>query len=189
MKEVFGDNSEIVLSEEEKEGLIIDKVAEVLSDNHPERVSWIKENIESIREAIKDGKHDTLVYPASGTDGLRTMFAYDVKHLITIDNNEYFIGETEKLLDKIGIKYKVEYNEKEKIKNIYLQIGEEKRIITEYYKNAKEVDLKKILPNGKADIYHEYYSMNSTGLREESYSLVEENGFFVLMKQDFLVKK
>lgn len=187
-KEIDIEGSENISNKGEREQLIV-KIAEVLSCGHPERISWIKENIESIREATKDGKHDTLVYPASGLDGLRTMFAYDVKHLITIDNDERLIGETEKLLDETGVKYRVKYNEKEKVKNVYLGTGKEERIITEYYRNAKEVDFKKILPNGKADIYHEYASMNSTRLREESYAVVEKDGYLCFNESGFFGEK
>lgn len=48
------------------------------------------EHVLSVKRAVGRGRHETLVYPASGNDVLRVLFAYNIGSGLFIDESDYF---------------------------------------------------------------------------------------------------
>lgn len=118
-----------------------------------QKLSWVEQNITSIQEVVKNGKHNTFMYPASGSDVLRPMVAYDADQLIAIDTNEDVVPQIFNDLTSAGILYEV--SEIDAItKQIEINFGGRKRSITIIGSDARVVMNGM---NGKTvDILHVY---------------------------------
>src|SRR3989338_10975333 len=79
---------------------IIIEVTKLISgiDASESKLEWVKQNIQSIHEGVKTGRHDTVYYPASGRDILRPLVAYDANKLILIDSDSTRVGEAQRQL-------------------------------------------------------------------------------------------
>lgn len=161
------------------------------------RINWVKKNIESIQAAVQKGKHKSGYYPASGYDGLRVLVAYDLERLVTSDSDRNLIGQTEEMLRLLGIEPKtndISFNDKGEAtaREVAFELFGQQRTITEFYADAKGVDLKSVrgFEDGKADILHVYLATGADefegqGLNENNYGLVKEGGFFCFEENPF----
>ncbi|MDP4009530.1 MAG: hypothetical protein Q8P53_00945 [Candidatus Shapirobacteria bacterium] len=130
-------NKETVLSDLQ---LVVDLVAG--KDVDVEKKDWVAQNISSIREATKNGRHSTIYYPASGEDMLRVLYAYDADHLIAVDPDEQWAGNLEEKLQSVGIQTKTEIFAEERKREITFELDGKERRITRLYRDARQVDLK-----------------------------------------------
>ncbi len=83
---------------------VIEPTAELIlpDDATSEDRAWARDNITSIRRAIRNGKHGSAYYPSSGTDGVRVLVAYDVDHLVCVDQIFDMFSETSDRLRAVG---------------------------------------------------------------------------------------
>lgn len=94
---------EEVVKSTESHGL--STVVEAIAGDEPDKIdlTWVEENITSIQNAVSSGKHDKLFYPASGTDILRTLIAYDVTEVVAVDPGSDLIPRIMEQFDKAKI--------------------------------------------------------------------------------------
>lgn len=162
---------------------VLTKVVDLVAGKNADlaKKEWVETNIRSIKEAVKGGKHGTLYYPASGRDIIRPLFAYDVDHLIVIDNAEGLAGEAERQLNELGIEYMVKVSPDGKRRDIVFEFDGRQRRITESSENADLVSPKDFGLD-KVDILHIYLPTGSNINRKftlEHYATVSEGGFLV----------
>ncbi len=137
---------------------------------------WVEANIASIREAVQQGRHSTLYYPASGRDILRPLVAFDADHLIAVDSSKQVIGEAEKQVRELGIEPKVEISEDGKRREITFELDGRQRRITEV-----QYDVRLVNPTSfgleQIDILHIYLPTGATqAITEDEIYLKEKYG-------------
>ncbi len=119
----------------------------------PATIQRITDNILSINKAVRQGRHQTLYYPASGRDVVRVLLAYDVEHLLAVDTED---PKTEESLKRLGIKVKVSEQSRlgrlEKI--LRFNLAGKKRQITQIVGDARGVQVRNYLGSETADIVH-----------------------------------
>lgn len=118
-------------------------------------IEWVRENITSIQEAVKNGKHEVMFYPASGRDLLRVILAYDLHHLIVVDIDEYHAEEMESQLKEVEIPYTTTSLEDRKGKEVVFTIDEKDRKVTHIVRDARTNKLQSFGIE-QVDILHVY---------------------------------
>lgn len=132
------------------------------------------DNIASIRAAVKFGRHSTLYYPASGTDILRPLYAYDVSHLIAVDDDLQRVGETERQLRQLGIEPKVVVENNRR--TISFELDGKRRQVTEVLGDVRIVS-PQALGLETVDILHIYAPTGAEiPIREDDAYLMEKYG-------------
>ncbi|MGB2661123.1 MAG: hypothetical protein WBD04_01925, partial [Candidatus Omnitrophota bacterium] len=145
-------------------------------------LEWAEQNMLSIYRAVRSAegaRHTTLYYPASGSDVLRPLLAYDAEHLIAVDDESVAIGIIKDDLDKMGVRYSLEV--KGNINVFYFEMGGKPRKITFIIDDARNVDPNEYAPEG-IDVYHVYFPMEavSTSFSAENLRLIPIGGFLSL---------
>lgn len=168
-----------------KESEFIGKLAGIIAgENASEaKINWVRKNIETTRETVQQGKHETGYYPASGhNDGLRALVAYDLDNLVTCD---FQPSSTEERLIALGLKQGIDFNSVgfNERKEITFNLFGRQRKITEFYKDLKGFDLKTVrgFEDGKVDVLIINLPTGApidTNLTENNYEGVKEGGFF-----------
>jgi hypothetical protein len=136
---------------------LLQKGAELISGKESSEfdIEWVQENITSIQEAVKNGKHEVMFYPASGRDLLRVILAYDLYHLIVVDIDEYHAEEMASQLKEVGIPYKTIPLKDRKGKEIVFTIDGKDRKVTHIIGDARTNNLQ-TFGLEQVDILHVY---------------------------------
>lgn len=130
----------------------ISTIAEAIGDGIKlEQMDWVQENITSIQHATTTGKHDKLVYPACGTDILRTMVAFDATEIEAIDTGEELVARIAEQFEKAKIPLSIAKVD-ESTDELTCSYNGKTRKIT-----FKKQDARLVLPNlepGSVDVLH-----------------------------------
>jgi hypothetical protein len=154
----------MTLQNSEKDGsnssVLVPKVVDsMLGENNTDRAQWAADNIHSINEAVQNGRHDTLWYPASGVDVLRAAFAYDVLEAVGIDD-QYTIDNLRSKLAQGGFEYDIVTDDAEKFV-VKIKDGNKTRQIT-----VLNADARLVSPQDagmqQVDILHVYLPTGAT---------------------------
>jgi len=161
---------------------------------------WQLDNIKTIQDAVKNGEHKTMYYPAIGVDGLRCILAYDLDHLLSVDALEHHITGLVDGLNAMEIPYTERYV-KDKTHEIEFEANGKKRKVTAITDDVRDVDIESHLENGKVDVLHIYKPTGaddstdfdtgetikkgiSTGFDGYNLSLVNEGGFICIGERE-----
>lgn len=147
------DSISIELAEENRQGTTKIVDALVGGSEIPGMGKQVRDNIETIQDAVISGLHDSLYYPASGCDILRPMVAYDISQITCVDNNRDIIYGLKDQFKKAGIELTL-IEETELSTKYSCLINDKPRTINIYFKDARMMSEAEI---GKSvDIYHIY---------------------------------
>lgn len=153
-------------------------------------------NIKSTQRAVQQGRHSTLIYPASGYDILRVVLGYDIDIGVFIDSSEVFRHEPspigapplETILKRMGIPHKVA--RKRRIFEVEADLnGKTRQIIgvrqtldlsDEGFGKELENLVGEFFKDGQIDILYTFWVFSRNhNLLPEMYNLIRQDGFYV----------
>ncbi len=160
------------------------------STETPTADAALHEHMRSVREVIRAGKHDTMLYPACGADIVRAMIAHDVVEAIGVDEHaEVFLWAQADLRERFGETATV--TEEPAVdgflrKKIVFSTEGARRVLHAWIGDTTKIDVTQYF--GQMDIYHVYLPMRSAPARltQELYATVRKDGFFSLEESSLL---
>lgn len=157
----------------------------IYSSENKERLD---SHIDSIREVINFGKHESMYYPGSGFDAFRALLAYEVQKLVAVDKGEHTLGDLEKKFKEMGKVYDLKIEEDRKVFQFEWE-GRQRQII-EVREDLSDIEMSDYFDSDRPDILHTYLT-NSSEYKDSGFSLKKynsvETGGFVVMNEDTLV--
>lgn len=145
-------------------------------DADPTKKEWVRAHIRSIRETTRVGRHSILYYPASGTDIIRPLYAYNADHLIAIDMDKQRVGEAERQIRELGIQPEVETSDDGKRRVVTFEMDGRQRKITEVQDDVRLVSPKSFGLD-QVDVLHIYAPTGATeAITEDEVYLKERYG-------------
>src|SRR3989338_1440557 len=136
----------------------LSRVVDVIADKSrqvPWEKQWIKDNITSLQEAVREGKHETLYYPAHGFDILRPLIAYDASQLIAVDSDNQLRGRIQQQLEQLGVSFTTETSSDDSLVTTSFNWQGKDRRVTEVFEDARQFNIQE-LGLAKVDVLHVY---------------------------------
>ena len=158
-------------------------------------VTWALANVTSIRSAVSGGAHETLWYPACGSDLLRATVAYDASHVIGVDIDPEVLLQNSEHFRQLGNAERVTHSGDGSRHDLDMHLDGKDRHVTLICGDARDHTPAR-LGLSEVDVVHIYRPAQASGggsrgerqaitesLLPHTYAMVSTNGFLVLRER------
>lgn len=112
---------------------------------------WVADNVVSIQMHVKDGRHQTVLYPACGDDLLRVLVAYRADEVIGIDIDPTIVGRVADSLEKAGLMFQLTQNQNQHLFKIVTLNGD--KVLRLIIGDAREI-MADVTAKQRFDVLH-----------------------------------